>query len=404
MREIDLTEISGLNVVQICMDLVSTIWEKKRDDILTRFHALSSIGKFAHFLQSLRRDEDLTISTELLRELAFKHRITLFELNSLIKKGDKYNIGTLSDDEFHIEVRTFEDVINACTEMWNELFANNMVSEDEEGLLKLLYISLTPIRPLNLHRIIKKYSKLKEIIRIAKDLGLLIEREKYFFSPSFLKETDEKTLDLITQYDIGSEDILLAIEKAAKYPGIPLNHMPLKTRQILREGGVLGLLLPASVQLGSSTKEFIFANPKDLKDGDLAYQVAAHIRYNEHYAEGIKGVIRMPIAYLNKLISYGIAGNATNIGWNYRPLEFKGVIKVVPGETSGRFAMMMLKKDPVKKARNILQEGSGSLTFWDRVTEPPEWLNDPAAFRASNVNELQRKRYLKLLKLLRDRG
>ena len=143
----------------------------------------------------------------------------------------------------------------------------------------------------------------------------------------------------------------------------------------------------------------VFVNPKDTIDNDLAYETAGYFRYNELFANPIYGQLQDLDAYLNALITRGTAGNATNIGRNYSALELKGVIKIVQGTSSQLYRMLLLKKEVLNDAKEILSGGSNVLR---QFIEPPQELQSPLLFRIKQTENIAAKKELALKKLLRD--
>ncbi len=113
--------------------------------------------------------------------------------------------------------------------------------------------------------------------------------------------------------------------------------------------------------------------------------------------------MEVPLAFLNKLITTGSAGDATNIGLNYNPLEIKGVIKVVEGSTSNTKRMISLKTNVLSEAKELLKDN-----FYGEVgktEDPPFWMTDHAGFRAKFSNtKISKQNRFELIKMLRDLG
>jgi hypothetical protein len=62
-----------------------------------------------------------------------------------------------------------------------------------------------------------------------------------------------------------------------------------------------------------------------------------------------------PALFVRKLIERGSAGNASPIGTDYPMLETAGIVRVVAGTTSGRFALELQQIDIAESALGILR-------------------------------------------------
>src|SRR5262249_23212051 len=72
-----------------------------------------------------------------------------------------------------------------------------------------------------------------------------------------------------------------------------------------------------------------------------------------------RGRIKMIEALMRKLIAGEWVGPATAIGQDYKVLEMKGVLEVVP-ERYGRFHMRLLKREVGELALVVITEGEAS--------------------------------------------
>ncbi|MCI0391707.1 MAG: hypothetical protein MOB07_23435 [Acidobacteria bacterium] len=92
---------------------------------------------------------------------------------------------------------------------------------------------------------------------------------------------------------------------------------------------------------------------------DLAKAFVTSLTYGITSSPDDRGRIRMIEALMRKLIAGGWVGPATAIGQDYKVLEMKGVLEVVP-ERYGRFHMRLLKREVGELALAVITEGEAS--------------------------------------------
>ncbi|MBI1379236.1 MAG: hypothetical protein GC157_17420 [Frankiales bacterium] len=69
-----------------------------------------------------------------------------------------------------------------------------------------------------------------------------------------------------------------------------------------------------------------------------------------------------PAAFVSRLISDGEAGDASPIGTDYPMLETGGIVRVIPGSSTGRFRLQLLQADVAEEALKILRARDSSST------------------------------------------
>lgn len=403
----DISILSNVRIIiEHCKDIVTAIWEKKREDLVMRYSELVQLGQITYFLEALMRDQRYNvIDMKLFRTLAIKYSV--YRIDTLISTyDDNDKIILLSEEEgkYIINFSTYKEVIEFCGKIWRNLCKLGLLNDNyQKNLILILILSITPKKIEEFKKIIKNQKILKEIINDCLDLGLIIHHEKgYYYSPKFLKIKNERTLNILTEFNITSSEIIREIEKIESSPAYPIDSIDARIQNAIIEGAFKGILEPILVKLPDSTeKYFVFANPKDLEQGDLSYETAAYFRFNEVYAIKRYGRLELPITFLKELTTKGIAGNATNIGLNYFPLEVKGVIKVVEGSTTQKKRMVSLKLETLKEAQNLLENNFNSSL--DNLSRSPSWLSNPAGFRAIfSGSEKIKDKMLDLENVLRD--
>ena len=385
------------------MDLASAIEQKNRQDISYDFYGIVELGRIAHFLRSLMRiDADNEISMKLFNRLG-----TTFNIYQTMTVLPSEDVGfpsfTVHEDIITIHIDSYEKVISFFESKWEEFERKGFINNKQKDFIKILYSTLVPKKLEDLERLCKNSAVLREILRICEDLSLLnYHYSGFYYSPKLFKNIDKNTLDVLSQYDITTNQIIEEMEKIQHCEAYPIEHLDDRIKKATIEGAFKGVLLPVTVELSNTNKkDFIFLNPKNMDCGDLSYETAAYFRYNEIYPPRWNGKLFSPSLFLNKLIKSGIAGDATSIGRNYFPIEVKGVVKIIKGSTSERYKMTLLKPEVLKEAKRLLENEFGSKLSGESL--PPRWLAEPAKFRARiKDDEFLKKNLLDLKKILRD--
>ena len=400
--------ISPRRIVEACMDFASAVSKKNRYDLIERYEEVMQVGRLGHFLQSLRSEvEGVPGASESKISLArLRKRAGLFGLNFLSIANLKLPSGEavvekMEDNTFVIRLHTQAQLFSCCYAVWRTAQREGLIDLWNTSLISALVDLRLPRKTEIFKASYEKKEVLEQVLHDLIDLGLIIEHGEYSFNPELFKDVDKSSLDLITEYDILPDQFMESLESVARIPGLPIETMDKRIQDALMDIGRVGILVPVAVESPNSpTKHFVFADPKEKDNGNLSYETAAYFRFNECYAIPKLGRLTDVQAFLKKLLENGRAGDATNIGYNYRPIELKGVISIVEGFTSGRFMMTMRKRGVISEARSLLAESCEDVLHWK---EPPIWVSDPAATRAAQAKRME-KSMADLMKLLRDMG
>ncbi len=390
-------------IMESCMDLVSAIEQKNRQDLTYDFYAIVELGRISHFLRSLmRKDTDKEIPMKLFNRLA-----TTFNIYQTISLLPSEDVGfpsfTIKEETITIHIDSYERVISYFEMKWKEFDKIGSLTNKQKNFIKILYSTIIPKKIEDLHELCKDSNELREILKVCGELSLLnYHNSGYYYSPKLFKYLDENTLAILSEYDITTNQIIGEMEKIQNCEAYPIEHLDDRIKQATLEGAFKGVLLPVTVELSNTNrKDFIFTNPKNMECGDLTYETAAYFRYNEIYPNEWKGKLFSPSLFLNKLIKRGIAGDATSIGDNYFPIEVKGVVSIIRGSTSERYRMTVLKPDVLKGAKKLLENEFG--TSLSTESSPPRWLAEPAKFRARIKDAgFVKDHLIDLKKVLRD--
>jgi hypothetical protein len=361
-----------------------------------RYNGIYSLGALAHVIQSLQRDKGNIVSKEYVQNLLKTYNLKVTDLTNIQKSNEGIQIFEAQEDgSLKIEIDKFSDVQSLIYSSWEQIQMSPIFDDKEMDLVNLFRESFYPVKSTELY---KKHSK--DDIQILTDLNLIIDREGFIFNPDYFKGIKTTTLDLITEYDLGSENFINDMEKIQSEQGYPLEHLNPAIQDMLRDSTKIGMLVPIEISVGPDKKTHVFCNPKAHENSDLVYQTAAFFKYNQLFANIEQGRILSVKRFLNALINRGTAGRATNIGINYEPLELKGVIKVYKGSTSDLYRMSVLKKNVLEEAYHILTSESDYIFDF---TRPSKQLYDPASYRSSLSKDMN-KGVENIRKLLRGRS
>jgi hypothetical protein len=123
--------------------------------------------------------------------------------------------------------------------------------------------------------------------------------------------------------------------------------------------------------------------PDSLDISDQVKLFVASIEYGVRYSEDFR--LERPIAFVNRLLSEGTAGNATPVGRDYILLERQGIVTTEP--TSGTKARFVLQKpDVVRAARDVL---TGTLSVMSGDSEDARFLATQRNFRSPEGNRVR---------------
>ena len=151
------------------------------------------------------------------------------------------------------------------------------------------------------------------------------------------------------------------IEEVAASPGMPETQVSSTQKKWINFAVSHGLI-HRSVVITSEGKEraFLFT-PHLAKDafGEPRKDLSGHVRQlvgsMVYAATFARYTLDDPALFVRRLIERGRAGNASPIGSDYPMLETAGIVKVVPGQTTGRFALELQQSDIAESALEVLQ-------------------------------------------------
>jgi len=167
-----------------------------------------------------------------------------------------------------------------------------------------------------------------------------------------LSTQEQKALKIIDQ-EIEKNGVI-PFDKAEKIAG----------RILLEKVQSIGMYEFSKVSNNAETKLFItkpesfskFGNPFVEDALDLAKAFVASLSYGINYSSSKRGRIDWLFYLLRKLIAGGTVGPAPAIGHDYKYLEVKRVVQIIP-EGNGYYSMRLLKREVGELALQVMQQG-----------------------------------------------
>jgi len=182
------------------------------------------------------------------------------------------------------------------------------------------------------------------------------------FNPNIWVDDEVATAAALRIQDsrAGSE-VAALIEEIRQSPGMPQDQVT-STEQRWVDFAVSQGLVERSVVITSEGNERAFLFTPHLRRdafGNGQRDASGHVRqlvgsmvYAATYS---RFRLDSPALFLRRLIERGTAGNASPIGTDYPMLETAGIVAVVPGRMSGRYALELRQVDVAESALEILQ-------------------------------------------------
>jgi hypothetical protein len=220
----------------------------------------------------------------------------------------------------------------------------------------------------DLHKITKK--EVEEIFAQSEEIGFIdtekIDDEKLVFNGNLFKigslKKAKRILDTLNSVERKS---LSNIDGEIKKNGvIPFDKAEkIAGRNLLEKVQSIGMYEFSEVSNSHENKLFItkpesfskFGNPFEEDALDLAKSFVSSLSYGINYSSSKRGRIDLLHYLLKALINGKTVGPAPAIGQDYRYLEIKRVVQIIPEGHS--FSMRLLKKEVGELALQVMQQG-----------------------------------------------
>lgn len=347
----------------------------------TTYDTIQQAGKAGLLLSALSASDEHTISIENAKILAQIASISKLEFNPLIDILKKQELIDTSDKEIVILGLTNHAVLQHAT----EIFELENPSNVQKAALQLSEeVSISPQFDKDIAGKISDEFELstKEVESLLIDVrnfGFVdfenIDNNKLFFNGNlFRRDTIEKSNKILSSLQTDETrkftelNGLLDAHGCLSYDDVQ-RILGNKLFEKLISVGLLDISFISNEKgrIGFITKPSAFqkfgSNSMIDDTFDLAKAFISAITYGMKNSSYNRGRITQVNALLRKLINGETVGAADAIGKDYRLLELKGVVRVIPTKNRGgydSFSMKLLKKEIGELALAILTTGSAS--------------------------------------------
>lgn len=200
------------------------------------------------------------------------------------------------------------------------------------------------------------------------------------YNPNVWTQGDEVAQAALRAADArGTAEVTALLEELAAKPGLPEAHVASTEKKWVHFAISQGLVQRSVIQTSEGAEQGFLFTPHLARDpfggtaGDASGQVRQLVGSMIYAATFAKFKLHSPDVFLRALINRGVAGNVESIGTDYPMLEKAGIVRVVPGTSSGRFRLELLQSEVAEDALQLLTDISGST---------PGQEDDAAALRA----------------------
>lgn len=341
------------------------------------FDDIDMAGKAGKLLSGLvASDEESTLN---------KEKVVVIAKVAGLSKGELPTILNLLKDEQLIDVSkkgevvalgiTTSSVLDHTSNVFNELEPSSL----QKATITLAEgVSAEPLSEKKLKELIADTHKLSasetaDLFQQAEEIGLVdaetVDDEKLFFNGNLFKsDTLKKARKVLDTLNSAERTALQNIDDEIAKTGVITYEKAEKIagKVFLEKMHSIGLFEFNRVSNDSDTKLFItkpesfskFGNPFVEDALDLAKALVSSLSYGMIYSRSTRGRIDGVHWILNALLEGRSVGPATAIGQDYRYLETKRVVEIIP---DGRlFRMRLLKKEIGELALQVMKRGDAS--------------------------------------------
>jgi hypothetical protein len=215
-----------------------------------------------------------------------------------------------------------------------------------------------------------KKKEIDDVFAQSEEIGFIdterVDDEKLVFNGNLFKSsTLKKAKKILDTLNPTERKSLNNIDAEIKKNGvIPFDRAEkIAGRTLLEKVQSIGMYEFSRVSNSQENKLFItkpesfskFGNPFEEDALDLAKSFVASLSYGINYSSSTRGRISLLYYLLKALIEGRTVGPAPAIGQDYRYLEIKRVVQIIPEGHS--FSMRLLKKEVGELALQVMQQG-----------------------------------------------
>jgi len=339
------------------------------------FEDIDFAGKAGKLLSGLAAsNEESELSKEKVQAIAKGAGINKAELPTLLNKLQEEH---LIDQSTSGGVVSIGVTTSSVLDHTSNIFNNSSPSQSQIAALSLAErISAAPIGEAFMKEFLSDSYKITskvaaEVIQLSEDVGFIdveiVDDKKLLFNGNLFKteslQKATKILDTLTPQEVRAlQDIDGEISKVGC---IPFDKAVKSAGQTLLEKvQSIGMYEFNKVSNEKETKYFItkpdsfskFGNPFAEDALDLAKAFVASLSYGMNYSTSMRGRIDYLQRLLQALIAGREVGPAPAIGQDYKFLEIKRVVQIIP-RGGNYFSMRLLKKEVGELALQVMQKG-----------------------------------------------
>jgi len=155
-------------------------------------------------------------------------------------------------------------------------------------------------------------------------------------------------------------EVTALLQELAANPGLPEAHVSATEPKWVQFAISQGLVQRSVIQTSEGAEQGFLFTPHLARDpfggtaGDASGQVRQLVGSMIYAAMFAKYKLHSPDVFLRALINRGVAGDVESIGTDYPMLEKAGIVRVLPGSTSGRFRLELLQSEVAEDALRLL--------------------------------------------------
>jgi hypothetical protein len=343
------------------------------------FDDIDMAGKSGKLLSGLvASDEESILSKEKVNVIAKSVGINKAELPTLI---EKLKAEHLIDQSATGEVVAIGVTTSAVLEHTRTIFTQLIPNTKQQAAISLA--EKTSSEPIN-ESLINEFlsdtyhvpkDEAAEIIRQSEEIGFidseLVDDKKVLFNGNLFKsDSIKKATKILDSLNQTERKALVNIDQEIAQSGcITFDKAErIAGRLLLEKVQSIGLYEFSKVSNSQETKLFVtkpeafskFGQPFEEDALDLAKALVASLSYGINYSDSMRGNIRLLDYLLRALIEGRTIGPAPAIGEDYKYLEIKRVVEVIP--SGKKFYMRLLKKEVGDLAYQVMKKGDASET------------------------------------------
>ncbi|MFD6694202.1 hypothetical protein ACIBSS_22625 [Micromonospora aurantiaca] len=394
----------------------------QQDDQATYVYAILRTSQEADLLMRLRRQGRVT--AQQVKTFARACGIPVQELSDILRaQADAGLLGLDFDARGQLVSLTEEIFTEAAVFKYAAMrFEQRQPEQSERAIVPLM--DLLSRLPLDIDQVTdllvrEGFSEpdVREAVDLAASFGLAQKRVVPDFESELLyneylwaHKIDRVQAVLAGLRDRETNDLLALMEEIGQAQGTPAEALTAAPKHLVDMATRVGLVDGIKIKtMSGREKVFTFSPQFDgLGAGRATTELAgisdqvkllvASIQYGVRYSEDFR--LDAPLAFMNKLVNTGEAGDATPIGRDYILVEKYGILRTVP-TTGSRARFEVVKHDIVTAARDALAQGrlgSGPETSPRTLVDQRDFLS-PEAMRlrladAAGASEVLEKKHL----------